>query len=225
MIHYHLGTLALADFLDTLPHVPEPLKNPLFSRLLACTTIVNTLNMALNYDRFSGDESPHGSVLLLDPTPITVLEALSRTNKAVFTLFGAGKVDLHTVRMMTSVVGTALTILSKILVTASYALTWLRQRCDENNIKLVLDTHHTVDPDSKEQYDLLARCDGDYVDEFLQEMKMIEVDSGQSLVDSTVARYSNSLANNPGTSSIPPPEHCPQSTDWAFIANEVLGLS
>jgi len=67
--HYNLGSLILADVLEFAGYIPEPLTDPIFSRSRACHSIVNAINLALNCDRYSQDESPYGSRLLHDPTP------------------------------------------------------------------------------------------------------------------------------------------------------------
>jgi hypothetical protein len=83
IVHYHLGSLILMDILDTAETIPKPLTDPLFSRLHAYDTIIRSLNLALNYDKYCPGDSPYGSKLLLDPTPELMVEVLSRSGKAI----------------------------------------------------------------------------------------------------------------------------------------------
>lgn len=191
--HYHLGSLVLADVLDTLEDVPEPLKDPKLSRLHACTAIANAISLALNYDRYSEDESPYESLLLRDPTPITMVETLSRTGKAVFLLFENEKINAATAQMMISVVVAALTVLSQVSVTASSVLTLLRQKCPKTKLKVKINGQPPVQRTDRdpEHVELLGMCDRDFIDEFFQEMKIMEASDGRSLLDKTIAKYEN----------------------------------
>ncbi len=200
LIHYHLGTLVLADVLESLDITPEPLKSPLLSRLYACTTIVNAFSLALSHDRYAEDSSSFGSILLRDPTPVVMVEVLARTGKAIFLLHETGKISHSTSQTMLSVIVTALKVICQVSVTASYVLTSFHQICLERNINLSGNDHFSPISAKPEHLSILSMCDSNFVDEFLQEMQ-IQASVDSSLLDRTIAKYSNPTANMPEISN------------------------
>lgn len=188
LTHYYLGTLVLADVRDELDPVPEPLKDPQLSRLFACSAIVNAISLALNRDRYCDDGGPYESILLLDPTSITMIEALWRTAKAICLLHVNEELSSSAAKMMLSVLTTALTVLSQISVTASFSLTSISQLCTKTNLTLNRDHDRRPKRLDPEQQQLLRSCDCDFIDEFMQEMR-INASRDRSLLDTTIARY------------------------------------
>lgn len=193
LAHYHLGTLILADVLEALETFPEQLKTPRLSRLFACTAIVNAISLALTSDRFSGEDSSYGSILLHDPTPGTMIETLSRTSKAIFTLTETGEIDSPTAQTMISVVGSALTILSRVSTTATFVLSWLRHKCAELKIRYRQSDPIDGGQGFSEDLDLFGICNVEFVDTFLQEMNSIEATSDRSLLYGTIAESEASM--------------------------------
>jgi hypothetical protein len=185
--------LILADAVDALDAVPEPLPDPTSARLRACNAIVNALSLAMSCDRYAaGDESsPYRSRLLLDPTPELMVEVMSRTGQAILGLRRAGKTPQYTAQVMLSVVFSALTVLSTVSVTASYVLASLVQLGAKEGLKHRDDDvgHrcHVASPDTVE---LLATCCDDpvFVDEFLQEMQ-IQANIDPQTLDRTLQKY------------------------------------
>lgn len=200
--HYYLGPLVLADILDTLDIVPEPLNDPRLSRSYACTAIVNAVSLALNYDRYSDDTC--GSILLRDPTPIIMVETLSRLGTSIFLLYESGKVDTTAAQMMVSVAVAALTVLSQVSVTATFALTSLRQGCAKHKLSAKNRDPSIPAPSNPEDLKLLAMCDGDFIDEFLQEMKLIEASDNSSMLEKTIAKYEHSQVDHQISPSVFP---------------------
>lgn len=185
--------MILADVLEALETIPEQLKDPRLSRLFACTAVVNAIGLALTSDRFSGHDSGYGSILLHDPTPATMIETLSRTSKAIFTLTDTGEIDSSTAQTMISVVGSALSILSRVSTTASFVLSWLRQKCAE--AKMMYRQSGPIDAcqDVSEDLDLLGICNVQFVDTFLHEMNSIDATSDQSLLHGSIAESEASM--------------------------------
>lgn len=204
LVHYHLGSLTLADVLSTLDTSPELLKNPVLSRLFACKTIVNTLTLALDNDRYSGeDNSPFGSILLRDPSLVVMVETLSRTGQAILLLLEAGEVTQSTAQTMMAVIVTALAILCQISVTALYVLTSLRRLSAKHKLNLRSIPEYSPLSARSEHVSLLRMCDRDFIDEFLQEMQ-IQSSADHSLLDRTIAKHEKPATNPPESSDEPP---------------------
>jgi hypothetical protein len=183
--------LVLRDALDRLDTVPESLSDPRLSRLYACNSYINAISLALNYDRYSEDSSPFGSLLLRDPFSITMVEGLSRTSKSIFLLLDKGEITLPAAQVMISVVVTALTVMSRILETAKFALEALRQSCNSNG-KIRFKTDNMVSMSSRADsstVELLGMCDRDFIDECLHELKMADMGDNSTLLERTIARH------------------------------------
>ncbi|KAJ9603641.1 hypothetical protein H2200_011827 [Cladophialophora chaetospira] len=201
--HYHLGALVLADTLDHFDVVPEPLKDPSLSRLYACNAIVNALNLALNHDRYSGDDSLLGSTLLRDPTPVVMAEVLSRTGRSIFILLESGQIARHTAQFMITVVAATLSVVSQVSATAKHVLESVRELCARNQLELREDSPTQPRASlSAEHVELLSMCDGAFVDDFLHEMQ-IQASADGSL-DRTIARYETA----PNSAAARPVESC-----------------
>ena len=189
LTHYNLGSLILADIIDTLKIVPEPLADPTGIRLQACKAIISTLTLTMSYDKYS-DETPCKSRLLLDPTPELMVEVLSRAGKAILVMFHTQKILATTAQVMFCVIVDALTILSSISKTASFVLS--------SFINSISFTRLKVKPDSpsknngpiakREQVQHLSTCGSDSIDEFLQETQ-IQADIDNLHLDKTIAKH------------------------------------
>ena len=125
-VHYHLGTLVLADVLKVAPIVPKPLADLALSPLHACHAIVKALNLALTCDRYCRDDSPFGNRILLDPNPSHMVEVLSRCGKAILHCHQQGEISSHNTQHMFSVVCNSLEILCQVSHAASTALSSIR---------------------------------------------------------------------------------------------------
>ncbi|KAK4941638.1 hypothetical protein LTR10_018516 [Elasticomyces elasticus] len=193
MTHYHMGSLILADTLEYLDSTPEHLIDPASTRLHACNAIVNALTLAMNYDRYSHDDSPYGSRLLLDPTPDLMLEVLCRTGRAGFSLLKHEKIPPHTAQIMLSVVFSALGALSTISVTASFVLTSFEQLSSKENLRVKRDTQGSARGPIANTHNiqLLCRCDSRFIDDFLQETQ-IQANLDPLSLDKTIQRYEKS---------------------------------
>lgn len=188
--HYHLGSLILADILDSLDSLPEPLSDPMSTRLHACNAIVNTLTLAMNYDRYSADDTPYGSRLLFDPTPELMVEVLSQAGKAVLTLHKAGKVDVSSAQIMLSVNFSALKVLSNISMTASFVLSSLEHISAKGNLRTKTDSEASSKGPVARGKDMewLAKCDSRAIDDFLQETQ-IQANMDPQYLDKIIRKY------------------------------------
>jgi hypothetical protein len=174
--------------MDRAGLLPESLNKPLLSRLYACNAIVNTLTMVMNHDRYAADDARFGSILLRDPTPVVMVEVLSRAGKGIIRLFEDGKFAQSTAQTLIAVVITALKVVSQISTTAGYVLSSLQKSCDEKKLKVRSNsqfTHITAKPN---QLSLLTLCDCDFVDEFLQEMRS-QSRADSMFLERTIAKH------------------------------------
>ena len=189
LTHYHLGSLILADIIDTLKIVPEPLADSTSIRLEACNAIVNTLTLTMSYDKYS-DETPCKSRLLHDPTPELMVEVLSRAAKAVLLMFHTQKVQAHTVQIMLCVLVEALTILSSISKTASYVLSSLTHSISFTSLKVKAQssTPNNGLAAKPEQIQHLSTCGSKSIGEFVQETQ-IQADIDNLHLDKTIAKH------------------------------------
>ena len=190
LTHYHLGTLIFVDALDALDTTPEALKDLKSSRSQACSAIVNALSLAMSCDRYSDDDSPYGSILLLDPTPELMVEVLSRAGKAILSLYQSEKLRLQTAQVMLSVVFSALTVLMKLSVTASFVLSSLHALRSKQNLKIKNDDQCTTAGPIACPRDipLLSACDSTFIDEFLRESQ-IQANIDPLHLDRTINKY------------------------------------
>ena len=189
MTHYNMGSLVLADIIDTLKSVVEPLADSTSIRLQACNAIINTLTLTMSYDKYS-DEAPYKNRLLHDPTPELMVEVLSRAGKAILLMFHTQKIQAPPAQIMLCVLMDGLSILSSISNTASYVLSSLIRSVSITSLKINPDgppsnKGPTAEP---EQAQHLSMCDSDFVDEFLQETQ-IQASIDQLHLDKTIAKY------------------------------------
>jgi hypothetical protein len=170
--HYHLGSLILADVLEFVEYIPEPLTDSIFSRSRACHSIVNAMNLALNCDRYSHDESPYGSRLLHDPTPEYMVEVLSRCGKAIFSCHDKREIPSHTAQVMLSVICTSLNVLCHISQSAFFALSSFRSIGAVSGLKVKSDECCKAMKAKDEHISTLSACDATFANEFLREMQV-----------------------------------------------------
>lgn len=190
LMHYHLGSLTLANILDETPHVPARLKSPHLSRLYVCKSIVNTLSLCLLADRHSPEASPYKSRFLLDPVPEIQVEALSLACSAILLLHQTKELSSTGAKAMLSVVMTVLRILSQISHTASFVLTSMHDATVKVGLVMTDDIPNIVLPTRRnvEASALLSLCDHDFIDDFSQEM-MVQVHADSSMVDRMIQKY------------------------------------
>lgn len=99
-----------------------PLENPSSIRLQACSAVVQTLGLVLNYDQYSAEDSTSTSRLLADPLPELMVEVLSESGKAIFSLLDSCEILPGSARVMLAVISSTLAVLSQISKTASIVL-------------------------------------------------------------------------------------------------------
>src|SRR6202034_1763689 len=129
-----MGALILADTLQETNGVLYAAIQPLDLRLCACRAIVNALALALQRDAHSPDQKSAASILLLDPYPEYMSNALRRTGNSILILYRANQLSLRSAETMFSVVSAGLEIISQVSYTALDSLPALRQQCSELGI-------------------------------------------------------------------------------------------
>ncbi len=143
-IHFQVGNLILADTLpSTFVFIDENL-NPYDLRLCACRTIIIALNLALQTTIPGANGSGMLNILLLDPYPDLLTNAIIRTGSSLFLLYKAQKLTPENVITMFSVVIAALEVLSNISHIASEAIPLLQQRLSASGIDQTTAFKHDV---------------------------------------------------------------------------------
>lgn len=130
------------------------------------------MNLALNADRYSHDDSPYGSRLLHDPTPEYMIELLSRCGKAIFACHADGEIPSHAAQVMLSVICSSLTILCQISQTASFVLSSFRIIGNAAGLKIKNDELNETKKAKAQDVPTLAACDPTFIDGFLREMQV-----------------------------------------------------
>lgn len=130
-IHFQVGSLILADTLPSTVTFTDNSSKPYDLRLCACLRIVNAVNVALQTD--VAEEDPT-SILLLDPYPDQMVNALIRTGSSLFQLYAAGKLNYSNLKRLFTVVINALEILSEISYHAAAAVPLLRQKFFDSSV-------------------------------------------------------------------------------------------
>ncbi|OQV07559.1 hypothetical protein CLAIMM_11975 [Cladophialophora immunda] len=188
--HYHLGSLILANTIESLKNVPDQLEEPAVLRQQACNAIVQTLSLVMSCDRYSCDDSPYGSRLLHDPTPELMVEVLARAGRAVLCLHETSKTSLQAAQIMLSVIFSALNIISQISVVASFVKAHLRQIAAGQNIRIQEDPLRPMSAPSHHA-DVLSKCNAKSIESFLQESQIQTMLDPWSL-EKTVRSYDKS---------------------------------
>ena len=127
-IHFQVGNLILADTLpSTFVFIDENL-NPYDLRLCATRAIIIALNLALQTSILGTDGSTIMNVLVLDPYPDLLTNAIVRTGSSLFILCSAQKLTTENMMTMFPVVISALKVLANLSHTASEAIPLLQQK-------------------------------------------------------------------------------------------------
>lgn len=133
-IHFQVGSLILADTVPSSVVYTDKDLSPYDLRLCACRSIVNAVNLALHT---GSSETSYPSVLLLDPYPDHMANALIRTGSSLFQLFNTQVLSFENFKQMYSVAISGLEILAEVSGTASVAAPVLRQRLAESRIRQI----------------------------------------------------------------------------------------
>ncbi|KIV93137.1 hypothetical protein PV10_04375 [Exophiala mesophila] len=191
IIHFEVGNLILTDALPPTFSFIDHNFSPYDLRLCACRSIINALIQALRTDD-PKSKNPRGfNILLLDPYPDLITNAIIRTGSALIVLYEMQKLCEDNLSTMFSVVIVALETLAKISHTASEAIPLLRQKYSRTSIG---QSKSTIDPSHHLNAFSLASIDSGLVDG----------DSLQQNADDTPgAAIVNSYSDAPGRSSFP----------------------
>ena len=118
-------------------------------------------------------------------------EAMSRTARGVFSLLEADSITRSTAQIMIAVASEVLEALSQVCETASFAITLIRQSCMQFGLVYkpkTNDSYHFSEEES-DLAELLSRCDRGFLDEFIQEMKIVDSGSNNMLLEHTIKAY------------------------------------
>lgn len=117
--------------MDTLPSTfvfIDQTLNPYDLRLCACRNIINALNLAFQTNSPNSNHPPGFNILLLDPYPDLLTNAIIRTASSLLLLYEMQKLCQENAATMFSVVIAALETLAKISHTAAEAIPLLKQK-------------------------------------------------------------------------------------------------
>lgn len=127
-IHFQVGNLILADTLpSTFVFIDENL-NPYDLRLFATRAIIIAVNLALQTSIVGTDGSTMMNILVLDPYPDILTNAIVRTGSSLFLLYDAQKLSTENVMTMFPVVISGLKVLADLSYTALEAIPLLEQK-------------------------------------------------------------------------------------------------
>lgn len=205
-IHFQVGSLILADALPWQVNFTDNDLKPYDLRHCACLRIVNAVNTALQTDCSKEGTT---SILLLDPYPEQMVNALIRTGTSLFSLFAADKISYMILKRMFSVVISALDILAEISSNASTAIPLLRQKFHEAGIgQVVASPQDTI-------HQAAFRADSLFDAGLVEELEQQANDP--SLVSKTVERNENNIFMSSFLSEeIQPTEFDFLSQNWEF---------
>lgn len=127
-IHFEVGNLILVDALPSTFVFIDQTLSPYDLRLCACRNIINALNLAFQTNSPNSNEPPGFSILLLDPYPDLLTNAIIRTGSSLLLLYEMQKLCQENARTMFSVVIAALETLAKISHTAAEAIPLLKEK-------------------------------------------------------------------------------------------------
>lgn len=127
-IHFEVGNLILADALPSTFVFIDQNFSPYDLRLCACRSIINALNLALQTNSPGSNDPPGFNILLLDPHPDLMTNAIIRAGSSLFILYEIQKLTQENVTTMFAVVIAALETLAKISHTAAEALPLLQKK-------------------------------------------------------------------------------------------------
>jgi hypothetical protein len=129
------------------------------------------LGLVLNYDQHSSEDLTYGSRLLHDPLPELMVEVLSETGKAIYSLVNSCDIPVNSARVMLAVLSSALTILSQISKTATFVLSSFQQIERTLQLKTQNDSANLRDYTPRIAYERLPVWDANLAHEFLHEME------------------------------------------------------
>ncbi|KEF52262.1 uncharacterized protein A1O9_11502 [Exophiala aquamarina CBS 119918] len=181
-IHFQVGSLILADALPSTVTFIDNSSKAYDLRLCACLRIVNAVNVALQTD--VAEEDPT-SILLLDPYPDQMVNALTRTGSSLFQLNSTDKLNYSNLKRLFTVVITALEILSEISHHAATAVPLLRQKFLEGS------THQTTTSPHDPLHQATLLADGLLDASLVQELEQQAIDP--TLVPSTIERNESNI--------------------------------
>ena len=119
--------------------------SPYDLRLCACRNIINALNLAFHTNSPDSTDPPGFKILLLDPYPDLLTNAIIRTGSSLLLLFEMQKLCRENATTMFSVIIAALETLAKISHIAAEAIPLLKQKYDTTFIGQALSSP-TVTP-------------------------------------------------------------------------------
>lgn len=161
----------LAEILDTVHSITLPLESPGSIRLQACSAVVHALSLVLNYDQHSSEDLTYGSRLLHDPLPDLMVETLSETGKAIYSLVNGCDLPVNSARVMLAVISSALTTLSQISKSATFVLSSFQQIEQTLQPKTQSDSIISRGCTPRIAYTRLPVWDANLTHDFLQEME------------------------------------------------------
>ena len=196
VLHYNLGSLIIADTLDTVESPPECLQSPSFSRLHACQAIVNALSLSLNSDRYSSHEtSSHGHMLLMDPSPELMTEVLLRTGNALLHLHEIQQLTGHAVQAMFSVVLSALSILGRVSRNAGLARTVFVAVTKARGLRVIVDNQEWRNHTMTTGRLATVATSSELVEDFMHEME-IQASMSPAYLDEVVQGLEQKLVDD-----------------------------
>ncbi|EXJ66805.1 uncharacterized protein A1O5_10000 [Cladophialophora psammophila CBS 110553] len=133
-IHFQVGNLILVDALPSTFVFIDQNTTPYDLRLCACRSIIIALNLALQTRYLGTDNVVRPNILLLDPYPDLMANAIIRTGSSIFILYNMQKLTTESALTMFAVVISALEVLAEISYTASAAIPLLKQRFEGSGI-------------------------------------------------------------------------------------------
>ncbi|KAB5585770.1 hypothetical protein GE09DRAFT_37712 [Coniochaeta sp. 2T2.1] len=186
--HFHLGVLILVDTLDVQCELPFPNNhfNIACTRLSSTRAIVNLINLTLQTDAYSTNSS---SVLLQDPYPEHISNALSRAAHSILDLFHAMVLPSQTAESMASSLFIGLEILSQVSYTAGASLVTLHPLFAD--AKLEIKSRHSA-PSHQLPTPVSMTADSPVTRELFEEETLRELGlatGDPSLVDKTIERH------------------------------------
>lgn len=186
--HFHLGALILVDTLDVQCELPFPNNHfdIVCTRLSSTRAIVNLINLTLQTDAYSTNSS---SVLLQDPYPEHISNALSRAAHSILDLFHAMVLPSQTAESMASSLFIGLEILSQVSYTAEGSLVALHPLYAD--AKLEIKSRHSA-PSHQLPTRVSMTADSPVTRELFEEETLRELGlatGDPSLVDKTIERH------------------------------------
>lgn len=161
----------LAEILNSMHSMSLPLESASAIRLQACSAVVQTLSLVLNYDQYSSDDLFYGSRLLLDPIPELMVEVVSESGKAIYSLINSCEILPSSARVMLAVLSSALAVLSQISRTASIVLLSFHQYERTHQLKMLSASPIPNDPAPRTVDGKFPVWDENITHHFLREME------------------------------------------------------